>query len=111
MTTKVKTTATFIYTFTFESSTEHEAIRTLSSWFRENSDSFQLTKDSDTGEYTYTGNECDIRKTFKFKTPDEFITKFYKVNDSYAPVRSMLDYASHAGVTATVETIEVKEDK
>lgn len=109
MATKVLTTATF--TFTFVSNTEHEAIRSLSSWFRENSDAFQLTKDSDTGEYTYTGTEGDICKTFKFKTPDEFITKFYKVNDSYTPVRSMLDYARNAGVTATVETIEVKEDK
>lgn len=110
MATKVKTTATF--TFTFVSDNECEAIRRLRSWIGEQVDfTVQLVKDSDTGEYTYLNTSESIGSAFKFKTPAEFIEKFSKAEGCYAPVRAMLDYANGTSVTSTMETIEVEEDK
>lgn len=110
MTTKVKTTATF--TFTFVSDSEDRAIRSLRSWFDEcTDDTVQLVKDSDTGEYTYLDTKNSVGCTFKFRTPAEFIEKFSKAEGSHVPSRAMLDYVDNASVTASVETIEVEEDK
>lgn len=112
MATKVKTTATF--TFTFVSDNEDEAIRRLRSWVGEQVDyTVQLVKDSDTGEYTYLNTSESIGSAFKFKTPAEFIEKFSKTEGCYAPVRAMLDHTNNdnASVTAKTETIEVEEDK
>lgn len=111
MTTNVKTTVTF--TFTYTSMTEDGAIRSLRSWFAENTDGkVQLVKDSDTGEYTYLNTtDSSVGTTFKFKTPAEFIEKFCAAEGMYAPVRALLDYANSHCTAATTETIEVEEDK
>lgn len=110
MATKVKTTATF--TFTFIHDDEADAIRRLRSWIGEQVDfTVQLVKDSDTGEYAYLNTSESIGSAFKFNTPAEFIEKFSKAEGCYAPVRAMLDYTNNASVTATTETIEVEEDK
>ena len=110
MATKIKTTATF--TFTFVSDNVDDAIRRLRSWIGEQVDyTVQLVKDSDTGEYTYLNTSESIGSAFKFKTPAEFIEKFSKAEGCYAPVRAMLDYTNNASVTASTETIEVEEDK
>lgn len=110
MTTKVKTTATF--TFTFVSDNEDDAICKLRRWVGEQVDyTVQLVKDSDTGEYTYLNTNDAIGSAFKFKTPAEFIEKFSKAEGCYAPVRAMLDYTKGTSVTAKTETIEVGEDK
>lgn len=110
MATKVKTTVTFTYTFL--SDNEDRAIRSLRSWVNEQVDGdVQLVQDSDTGEYTYLDTSVSVGKTFKFKTPAEFITKYGKAESVHTVARAMVDYGMAEGVTATTETIEVKEDK
>ena len=110
MATKVKTTVTF--TFSFQSESTDTAIRSLRSWFKEQTDDdIQVVRDSDMEEYTYLNTEPSIGHTFKFKTPAEFIEKYSRDEGCYAPTRAMLDYASHGEVSAKVETIEVKEEE
>ena len=110
MATKVKTTVTF--TFSLETESEDQAIRSLKSWFSEQTkDSLRVMKDSDTGVYTYLNASPSIGHTFSFKTPAEFIEKFSKVEGQYISNRAMLDYTNGTTVTASTETIEVEEDK
>ena len=110
MATKVKTTVTF--TFSLETESEDQAIRSLKSWFSEQTeDSLRVMKDSDTGVYTYLNTSPSIGHTFTFKTPAEFIEKFTKVENQYISNRAMLDHTLSGGVTATTETIEVKEEE
>lgn len=110
MATKVKTTVTF--TFSFLSDDKDRAIRSLRSWFKEQTDNdIQIVRDSDTDEYTYLNTEPCVGHTFKFNTSAEFIEKYSRDEGVYAPVRAMLDYTSHEGVSAKVETVEVEEGK
>lgn len=110
MTTKVKTTVTF--TFSFLSVSSDAAIRSLRSWLQEQTgDDVKLVKDSDTGEYTYLNTVPSVGRTFKFSTPAEFIEKYSRDEGAYTPCRAILDYSSHENVSAKVETVEVEEDE
>lgn len=110
MTTKVKTTVTF--TFSFLSDDKDKAIRSLRSWFKEQTDNdIQIVRDSDTEEYAYLNTEPSVGHTFKFNTPAEFIEKYSRDECVYTPVRAMLDYTNCDTVSAKTETVEVEEDK
>ena len=108
MTTKIKTTVTF--TFSFTSRDEKSAISNLLDWMSEHQDERPtVTRDCESGEYTI----CDkhyISDSFKFNNAAELAQKYGTFISAYELGHAILNYGTRESVTAKSETIEV-EDK
>lgn len=106
MTTKIKTTVTF--TFSFISNDEKSAISNLLSWMSEfQDDQPEVVRDCESGEYTIT-DKNRVSDSFKFNTVAEFIRKYGTYFSVYDLARAVLDYSKSESVTATSEDIEVE---
>lgn len=109
MTTKLKTTVTF--TFSFTSDDEKSAISHLLDWMREHQDEHpNVTRDCESGEYTITSTER-IAYSFKFSNVAELAQKYGTYFGAYELTHAVLDYGHNESVTAKSETIEVEEGK
>jgi len=108
MTTKIKTTVTF--TFSFTSTDEETAVLNLLNWMAESQDDTPtVRRDCESGEYTIT-DDCRVSKSFKFNNVAELAQKYGTYISAYRLARAVIDYANRESVTAKSETIEV-EDK
>lgn len=108
MTTKIKTTVTF--TFSFISTDERTAIRNLLDWMEEyQNDKPTVRRDCESGEYTIT-DDCRVSNSFKFNNVAELAQKYGTYFCAPELVRAVMDYGHRESVTAKSETIEVEED-
>lgn len=108
MTTKIKTTVTF--TFSFISADEKSAIRTLLNWMSEYQDEHpEVTRDCESGKYTIR-DKSSISNSFKFENVAELAQKYGTYFSAYELARAVMDGGHRESVTAKSETIEV-EDK
>lgn len=109
MTTKIKTTVTF--TFSFISDDEKTAIRHLLDWLDEyQDDKPTVRRDCESGEYTITDDCRVVSNSFKFKTVAELAQKYGTYFSTYELARAVLDSGHRESVTAKSENIEVEED-
>lgn len=108
MTTKIKTTVTF--TFSFISNDEKSAINNLLSWISKFQDERpEVVRDCESGEYTIT-DKHSISDSFKFKNVAELARKYGTYFSVYELARAVLDYSKNESVTATSEDIEVEDE-
>lgn len=108
MTTKIKTTVTF--TFSFTSHDERAAISNLLDWMSEYQDEHpEVTRDCESGKYTIS-DKHSISNSFKFENVAELAQKYGTYFSAYELARAVLDCGSRESVTAKSETIEVDED-
>lgn len=108
MTTKIKTTVTF--TFSFTSSDERSAIANLLDWMHEYQDYRpNVVRDCENGEYTIT-DKRSVSNSFKFNNVAELAQKYGTYFSAYELARAVLDCGSRESVTAKSETIEVDEN-
>lgn len=108
MTTKIKTTVTF--TFSFTSTDEKTAVRNLLNWMDEYQDNKPtVRRDCESGEYTIT-DDCRVSNSFKFNNVAELAQKYGTYFSAYEVARAMMDYGHRESVTAKSENIEVEED-
>lgn len=109
MTTKVKTTVTF--TFSFTSTDENTAIENLLDWMGDyQNDHPKVVRDCESGQYTIT-DECSVSNSFKFSNVAELAQKYGTYFSAYELVRAVMDCGRRESVTAKSETVEVEEDK
>lgn len=108
MTTKIKTTVTF--TFSFISNNEKSAISYLLNRMSEyQDDKPEVIRDCESGKYTIS-DKCSISNSFKFENVAELAQKYGTYFSAYELARAMLDYGHRESVTASSETIEVEDD-
>ena len=108
MTTKIKTTVTF--TFSFISNNEKSAISNLLDWMSEyQDDKPEVVRDCESGHYTIT-DKHSISNSFKFDNVAELAAKYGTFFSAYELARAVLDYGSRESVTAKSETIEVEDN-
>ena len=108
MTTKIKTTVTF--TFSFISTDEKTAVRNLLDWMDEyQDDKPTVRRDCESGEYTIT-DDCRVSNSFKFKNVAELAAKYGTFFSAYELARAVLDCGHRESVTAKSETIEVEDN-
>lgn len=108
MTTKIKTTVTF--TFSFISNDEKFAISHLLDWMSEyQDDKPEVTRDCESGKYTIS-DKCSISNSFKFDNVAELAQKYGTFFSACELARAMLCYGSRESVTAKSETIEVEDN-
>lgn len=108
MTTKIKTTVTF--TFSFTSTDEETAVLNLLNWMGEyQNDRPTVRRDCESGEYTIT-DDCRVSNSFKFNNVAELAQKYGTYISAYELARAVMDGGHRESVTAKSETIEV-EDK
>lgn len=108
MTTKIKTTVTF--TFSFTSDNEKCAVSSLLDWMMDHQNERPaVTRDCESGEYTIN-NKRYISDSFKFSNVAELAQKYGTYFSAYELARALLDYGSHESVTAKSETIEVEDE-
>lgn len=107
MTTKIKTTVTF--TFSFISNNEKSAISNLLDWMSEyQDDKPEVVRDCESGHYTIT-DKHSISDSFKFENVAELAQKYGTYFSAYELARAVLDCGRKESVTAKSETIEVEE--
>ena len=108
MTTKIKTTVTF--TFSFTSRDEKSAITNLLDWMGEfQDDKPEVVRDCESGHYTIT-DKHGISKSFKFDNVAELAQKYGTYFSTYELTRAVQDNGSSESVTAKSETIEVEDN-
>lgn len=108
MTTKIKTTVTF--TFSFISNNEKSAISNLLDWMSEYQDGkHEVVRDCESGEYTIRDTRS-ISNSFKFQNVAELAQKYGTHFSAYELARAVLDCGSRESVTAKSETIEVEDN-
>lgn len=108
MTTKIKTTVTF--TFSFISNNEKSAISNLLDWMHEyQDDKCEVVRDCESGQYTIRDTRS-ISNSFKFENVAELAQKYGTYFSAYELARAVLDCGTRESVTAKSETIEVEDN-
>lgn len=109
MTTKIKTTVTF--TFSFTSRDEKAAISNLLDWMAEYRNGWQpdVIRDCESGKYTIS-NKRSISDSFKFDNVAELAQKYGTYFCAYELARALLDYGHRESVTAKSESVEVEDN-
>lgn len=108
MTTKIKTTVTF--TFSFISNNEKSAISNLLDWMHGyQDDKCEVVRDCESGQYTIRDTRS-ISNSFKFENVAELAQKYGTYFSAYELARAVLDCGTRESVTAKSETIEVEDN-
>lgn len=108
MTTKIKTTVTFA--FSFISDDDKSAVRNLHNWMGDYQDEpSEITCDCESGKYTIT-DKCTVHNSFEFENVAELAQKYGTYFSAYELARAVMDYGSRESVTAKSETIEVEDN-
>ena len=109
MTTKIKTTVTF--TFSFISDNEKSAIGNLLRQMREYQDDNdkEVVLDCESGQYTIR-DTSSISNSFKFENVAELAQKYGTYFSAYELARAVMDYGTRESVTAKSETFEVEDN-
>lgn len=108
MTTKLKTTVTF--TFSFISHDDRAAISNLLDWMEDYQDEHpEVIRDRESGKYTII-DKHSISNSFKFDNVAELAQKYGTYFSAYELARAVMDYGNRESVTAKSETIEVEDN-
>ena len=108
MTTKIKTTVTFA--FSFISDDEKSAIRNLLNWMDDYRDEkCEVVRDCESGQYTIR-DQGGISNSFKFGNVAELTQKYGTYFSACELASAVMDYGHREYVTAKSETFEVEDN-